>query len=402
MLVRTPKGGNKPTPLLFDTSIFDVRLGLPDKQDLKTIDGIRVMSLPASLVRCSPRHFSAHAIEMRATLAMVPNASDILYRLLSGGHSKVAGRLAGAFRNIGNDNIADNIIATMKSAGYAVNENDSFADKSAIIFTAREMSPYVNRLRISWAAMRESVLKHFSFAPITSIDVATYLKQVDDIYITDAYHSLSIEGYRVSYELIERVHSGNWNPDSDENDQNHKNALAARGYWQAFLSVKESLTKVLNTNLAGIVAESDHEKWYRELFAPSVTGGILKATDLAGYRNHPVYIRRSKHLSLNYEAVRELIPAFFDLLQNEEESAVRVVLGHYFFVYIHPYMDGNGRMGRFLMNVMLASGGYPWIIVPVEQRTAYMAALEKASTNKNIEPFAKFLAMLVRTGMQQK
>ncbi|MCF6264391.1 MAG: Fic family protein [Xanthomonadales bacterium] len=66
----------------------------------------------------------------------------------------------------------------------------------------------------------------------------------------------------------------------------------------------------------------------------------------------------------NYQALKELTPAFFDLLQNEEEPAVRVVLGHYFFVYIHPYMDGNGRMGRFLMNVMLASGGYSWVVVP--------------------------------------
>ncbi len=402
LLVRAPKGGNKPTPLLHETSIFDVRLALPDKQDLKTIDGLRVMSLPAALVSCSPGHFSAHPIEMRAALAMVSSASDILHRLLSGGHSKIAGRLAGAFRNIGNGNIADNIIATMKSAGYTVNENDPFTDKSAIIFTAREVSPYVNRLRMSWAAMREPVLKHFPSPPITPIDVETYLKQVDDIYVTDAYHSLSIEGYRVSYELIERVRSGNWNPDSDENDQNHKNALAARGYWQAFLAVKESLTKVLNTNSPGIVAESDHEKWYRELFAPSVAAGILEATDLAGYRNHPVYIRRSKHVPPNYEAVRELIPAFFDLLQNEEEPAVRAILGHYFFVYIHPYMDGNGRMGRFLMNVMLASGGYPWTIVPVEQRAAYMAALEEASTNKNIEPFAEFLATLVRIEMKQK
>jgi len=195
------------------------------------------------------------------------------------------------------------------------------------------------------------------------------------------------------------VRSGNWNPDSDENDRNQRNALAARGYWQAFQAVKESVAKILGKKLdgaiAGTVAEADHEKWYRALFAPSVAAGILEATDLAGYRNHPVYIRRSMHVPPNYQAVRELIPTFFDLLQNEEEPAVRVVLGHYFFVYIHPYMDGNGRMGRFLMNVMLASGGYSWMVVPVEQRAEYMAALEEASVNQNIIPFAEFLAELV-------
>jgi Fic family protein len=65
------------------------------------------------------------------------------------------------------------------------------------------------------------------------------------------------------------------------------------------------------------------------------------------------------------------------------------------FVYIHPYFDGNGRMGRFLMNVMMASGGYPWTIVPLERRNEYMAALEQASVAQDIAPFAKLLSSLV-------
>ena len=71
-----------------------------------------------------------------------------------------------------------------------------------------------------------------------------------------------------------------------------------------------------------------------------------------------------KHVPPNHEAVRDAIPAFFDLLGKETEPSVRVVLEHFVFVYIHPYMDGNGRLGRFLMNVMLAEGDYPWTVVP--------------------------------------
>jgi Fic family protein len=74
---------------------------------------------------------------------------------------------------------------------------------------------------------------------------------------------------------------------------------------------------------------------------------------------------------------------------------VRVVLGHFFFVNIHPYIDGNGRMGRFLMNAMLASGGYPWTVVPLAQRSRYMSALETASMGRDIRPFAELLAELV-------
>jgi Fic family protein len=89
------------------------------------------------------------------------------------------------------------------------------------------------------------------------------------------------------------------------------------------------------------------------------------------------------------------MPAFFDLLEAETETQVKVVLGHFVFVYIHPYMDGNGRMGRFLMNTMMASGGYPWTIIPVERRSEYMNSLEAASVEQNIQPFTHFLASLL-------
>ena len=67
------------------------------------------------------------------------------------------------------------------------------------------------------------------------------------------------------------------------------------------------------------------------------------------------------------------------------------MLGHHLFVFIHPYFDGNGRIGRFLLNAMLASGGYPWTVVRVKRRVTYMVALESASVEGDIKPFARFL-----------
>ncbi len=395
LLVRSPKGGNKPTELLFGTSIFDIRLEVPPTADVAVLGGMRVYNLPAALIACAPSHFPAHAFTLRAALAMVSDASEVLGRLLDGGHSKVAARLAGAFRNIGRDQIADNIVGTMQSAGYTVNETDPFEDKSPLSFGPRETSPYVNRLRMNWAAMREDILKTFPAPPGLPKDPGAYMKQIEEIYVADAYNSLSIEGYKVSAELIERVRSGNWNPDSIKGDKDHRDALAARGYFQAFQTVKQSIEKVLRGENAGAVADKDHATWYRELFGPSVAAGILKPSDLAGYRSGPVFIRRSMHVPPSREAVRELMPTFFELLGQENEPAVRVVLGHFMFVYIHPYFDGNGRMGRFMMNLMMASGGYPWTIIPLERRADYMSALEAASVEQNIKPFSQFLFALV-------
>ena len=396
LAARSPRAGNKVTKLPHGTSLLELRIALPGVADRKEEAGLRLFSVESALIACSPNYFSNNATDVRAVLPMTRDASGLLARLLEGGHTVIAGRLAGAFRNTGRDRIADDIVKTMTAAGYAVRENDPFTDKPSLVIGARETSPYVNRLRLLWQKMREPVIERFPKAPGPPRNIEAYLKRVNDAYVTDAYHSLSIEGYRVTPALIERVRGGTWNPEADEGDREQRNAMAARGYWQAFQAVQKSLGKILKGENPGEVADADHGTWYRELFAPSVTVGLLKPADLAGYRNGQVYIRKSMHVPLNRDAVRDAMPAFFDLLREEPHPAVRVVLGHFIFVYIHPYMDGNGRVGRFLMNTMMASGGYPWTVIPVTDRNAYVNALEKASVGEDIAPFADFLAGLVK------
>jgi Fic family protein len=87
--------------------------------------------------------------------------------------------------------------------------------------------------------------------------------------------------------------------------------------------------------------------------------------------------------------------------ESEAEPSVRAALGHRLFGYIHPYMEGNGRMARVPMNAVLASGGYPWTVVRVEDRTRYLHALDSASTDLDIEPFAAFLAERVEWSVSQ-
>jgi len=397
LLVRSNKARNNITLLPHGTSLLDIKAKLPATGEQASKNALRIFALPSALIACSAEAYRQNPADMRVALSMIRDASEVLEPLLSGGHSVIAGRLVGAFRNIGRQKIADDILATMRAAGYDVRESDPFELPSPMPLQSRENSPSVNRIRIMWESMRETVIEHFPLPPGTVQDLSGYLKQIEEVYVTDAYHSLSIEGYRVSPELIDRVRQGSWNPDLNDRDQQHKDALAARGYWQAFQVVKQSIEKILKGESAGEVADEDHSKWYRELFAPSVEAGICKPSDLAGYRNGSVFIRRSKHVPLSQEAVRDAMPAFFELLRKEEHAAVRVVLGHFIFVYIHPYMDGNGRMGRFLMNAMLASGGYPWTVIPVDKRAAYLTALEAASVEGDIAPFADFLAQCVGT-----
>ena len=93
-----------------------------------------------------------------------------------------------------------------------------------------------------------------------------------------------------------------------------------------------------------------------------------------------------------HDAVPELLETLLALLAAEPSAGVQAVLGHFFFVYIHPYSDGNGRIGRFILNMLLASGGYPWTVIRVEHRKAYMAALENASVRHDIGDFTRLVA----------
>ncbi|MGJ7498307.1 Fic family protein [Variovorax sp. RT4R15] len=119
--------------------------------------------------------------------------------------------------------------------------------------------------------------------------------------------------------------------------------------------------------------------------------GLLAPKDLAGYGGHQVYIRNAQHLPPPREGVREMMSVMFELLRDEPSTAVRAVLGHFMFAFIHPYMEGNGRLGRFIMNTMLASGGFPWTVLRLEDRDRYMAALDAASGQGNIKSFATFV-----------
>ena len=177
----------------------------------------------------------------------------------------------------------------------------------------------------------------------------------------------------------------------------------ARGYWQAHNAVKESITTMLTTNFSpGQVFKADHGGWYRALFAPSVQAGILKPEHLAGYRGHQVFIRNAEHVPPPKEAVRDMMPALSELLENEPSAAVRAVLGHFIFVFIHPYIDGNGRSARFTMNAMLVSGGYPWTVVKLEGRDDYMASLNEASARQNIRPFVEHIYASMKNDLVAK
>lgn len=391
----TKESGNSVLNLPFNTSLVVYQDERRVPKSRIGVHGLEVLPLPEALCRVQPRFFLSNPREIEIALAQIRDVSELLTTLLADdGLPTAAGRLAGALSKSGRSDEADRIVRTMSSAGFKVIVTNPYAELSGFaptIGTTRDRSPYVLRLKSMWAGWREDVLSIFPSPPGLPTDADRYMQQVKDRYVADAYNSLSIEGYQVTDALIERVANHGWNPEENPDDKASKDAMAARGYYQAFQSVQQTLRHLLAGENAGKTVRRDHHEWHSELFAPAVTLGLLKPHELAGYRTGPVFIKNSRHTPLPRDALLDAMEVLFDLLSEEPEAAVRAVLGHHLFVFIHPYFDGNGRLGRFLMNTMLASGGYPWTVIRMKSRDRYMAALEEASVLGNIKPFAQFV-----------
>ncbi len=386
-------------PLPFDTSLFIYPTAESLPPNRVKLDGIWTMDLPTAISRLSAPFYRTSPEDAEIALRMVRDPSALLRLLLEGSNVVVAGRLIGAYTFLGDTRTARQIKETMEAAGNVVRISNPFEQHTPVLSRmTRIVSPHVARIQALWSGMRAEIIAIFSDYPRRALGATNYLTEMDEKYTADAYNSLSIEGYRVTPELIERVRAQGWNPNTSQSDHEEKNALAARGYYQAFQAVKRSIGRIIEGVASVDVIEQDLSGWYREMFSPAVIAGILQASQLAGYRNSPVYLRGSRYVPPAAEAVVDCMEAFFELLRAEPEPIVRAVLGHFIFVYIHPYSDGNGRIGRFLMNAALSSGQYPWTIIRQERRDDYISVLEEASTNHTIGPFARF----VREEMQRK
>ncbi len=389
IVIRSPKATNNMVELKHGHSLLEISSPAASDVTFDPIYGIRLYSIAEALLFTSPNYFRSDPVNARASLASLENSAQIVRIASNNGISSKAGRIIGALKNIGRDSLAEEILKFMQRLGYDIRVEDPFDD---VVKVTASQSPYETRIKLLWEKMRKQIVSmNLNLSHNKIKDMNAILKSMESNYVKDAYHSLSIEGYRVTESLIERVKSGAWNPDNEDADR--RNALAARGYFQAF----QRLQKSVSLSLGGtkIALESEINDWHYELFEPCVQAGIISPTDLIGYRTMQVYIRGSKHTPLPVNAVNSSIHALCELIENEDDDFVKAVLAHFFFVYIHPYMDGNGRTARFLMNMLLCSSGYSWIVVPVERRSEYMHSLEKASIEEDIRDFTKFILSLL-------
>ncbi len=203
----------------------------------------------------------------------------------------------------------------------------------------------------------------------------------------DIYHSTTIEGYQITEKEVENVLLGKIPLKGKESDS-LRNKLAILGHSLAF----DFVIKMVKKHFDKIrISEELILDIYFQLFKPSADAEILDKFSLTGYRKVPVYIRGSRFVPPAYEKLADLMKSFIQQSNLIKQPIIKAILCHYFLVTIHPFIDGNGRSARLLMNCILAGNGYKWITISANEREKYFESLKIGQLENNILPFADFI-----------
>lgn len=239
-------------------------------------------------------------------------------------------------------------------------------------------------LESEYASLDALKAKLEAMRPLTPGEVKTLR---DDMVLRYTYHSNAIEGNTLT--LMETK------------------VVLEDGLTVGGKSMREHLEAINHREAIGFLeAVSREHAPLSERLIKDLHQLVLKGidNDNAGkYRQQNVLISGAGFQPPNFLHVQEHMEAFIQWHTNESpklhpvERAARV---HADFVNIHPFIDGNGRTARLLMNLALLQAGFPIAIVPVEERSNYYANLDMAAVRGNYLPFTRQLCELVKNGFE--
>ncbi len=304
-------------------------------------------------------------------------------------------------RDVGNERLADLLGAVVsEEQSVRIGRDRTGIGRELVVpplvaGTETTRQPWLDRLRVSIRTSREqvgAVLDELG-PPSPPHDLDDLLSGARAAKAYDAYHSSSIEGYRLNLHDVSALFGGG---DGEAQIEDVRSKLAIVGYGIAFDDLLARIEEAGgDVRLTGKLALD----LYVDLFTPSVEAGIVAAGDLRGWRRNPVFIRDTLFVPPGPEKVAAMIDLLFDEVAGIERSKglLRAVLVHLWFVWIHPFPDGNGRVARLLMNTALLGGGVPWLTIRVEQRSEYFAALRRAQLADDYASFASFIVRALET-----
>ena len=211
------------------------------------------------------------------------------------------------------------------------------------------------------------------------------------------YNSNAIEGNTLTYgetrSLILHGLTAQGKPLRDHLDiEGHDTAVKAI---EDAISDDRELNEVFIRNLHRILLKEPYEK---EAKTPEGQR-VIRIISIGDYKTTPNNVRTSTGETYFFTPPDQVKSAMTDLIDwyrtKEREREHPIIIAatfHYRFVRIHPFDDGNGRMARLLMNMVLIKHGYTVSVIRQENRDDYITHLEQADKTEDLTEFINYIA----------
>ncbi len=201
----------------------------------------------------------------------------------------------------------------------------------------------------------EKIKKHFQ-AEWKSLPPSVKEKELEEIAIAFTYNTNAIEGSTITLEETREIIHDKVAPNKPLRDV--KETEAHSKVFLQMLKNKERISKSLLL------------EWHREIFQET-------KSDIAGkFRDH--LVRVGTYLAPDWQDIEKSISELIKFIENSKSNSVELsAKAHYKFEKIHPFGDGNGRVGRLLMNHILWHADYPMLIIEYKKRKPYYKAFHK-------------------------
>ncbi len=208
----------------------------------------------------------------------------------------------------------------------------------------------------------------------------------EDLILRWTYHSNAIEGNTLTLletkVVLEGITVGGKALREHFEAINHRNAIY---YVEDIIKKEEPFTEWQIRNIHQLILKNIDD-------------------DNAGrYRQQNVLISGATNTPPDYTLLNDKMAQFVDwynLESNQLHPIERAAKVHANFVGIHPFIDGNGRTSRLLMNLELMKAGYPPCVITVENRLAYYEALDQWMAFGKTEAFNQLVADGVLEGFK--
>lgn len=202
--------------------------------------------------------------------------------------------------------------------------------------------------------IKENFQKEWQKLPKTAHE-----KELEEIAIAFTYNTNAIEGSTITLFETREILFQKYAPAKALSEIDE-----TRNHGKVFLEVLKKKEKITNKLILN---------WHKEIFYNT-------KPDIAGiFRDY--LVRVGAYLAAHPEDMNENLNEFEVFLQDNKLNRVEFTArAHYIFEKIHPFGDGNGRVGRLLLNYILWHSGYPMVIIEYKNRKSYYKALEKSES----------------------